>query len=139
MGDTLVVSVRGGRTSDDHSVTLRLLAHLDALAAQLKVAKLSAFQDGSALAAEFADEFAESGIEVPAEAFQERWFDPRPALAAVRAIVAHLEANFDALGFQPDESRAHWPNDLMDELRETAALLEEAIAAGAQFRFLLVM
>lgn len=91
MGDTLVVSVRGGRTSDDHSITLRLLSHLDALSAQLKVAKLSAFQDGSALAAEYAEEFAEAGVDVPAEALRERWFDPRPALEAVRATVARLE------------------------------------------------
>lgn len=139
MGDTLVVSVRGGRSSDDHSITLRLLSHFDALSARLKVAKLSAFQDGSALAAEYADEFAESGIAVPAEALQERWFDPRPALEVARAIVAHLESNIGSLRFTPDESRAHWPNDLMDELRETSAILEEAVAAGAQFRFLLLM
>jgi hypothetical protein len=139
MGDTLIVSFRGGRSSDDHSITLRLLPHLDALSARLKVAKLSAFQDGSALAAEFADEFAEAGGDLPADAIQERWFDPRPALDAVRTIVTHLEANFGALGFVPYESRAHWLNDLMDELRATAALLKEAVAAGAQFRFLLLM
>ena len=51
MGDTLVVSVRGGRTSDECSKMLRLQGHLDSLCAKINVAKLSDFYDGSAMAA----------------------------------------------------------------------------------------
>ena len=59
-------------------------------------------------AEEYLDEIEGSEAEQAAqqEALTERWFDPGPALEAVRAIVARLEENFSDLGFQPDASRA---------------------------------
>lgn len=58
-------------------------------------------------------------------------------LASVRAILAHLDAHPDALGFAPKRGQEHWPELLRDEL----ALAEHrlAAAAGGQFRFLIVM
>src|SRR4051794_14854026 len=124
MGDTIHVSVRGAERADlrDYSLMLRLESYLDRLCVKLKVAKLSDFYDGGALAAEYLDEL---GGEVPGDVLAEHWFDAAPALAAVRTILTRLEQNFDELGFRPDASRAHWPTDLMDELRDCAATLED--------------
>ncbi len=152
MGDTLWIEVRETRTNpgpgDDNSITLRLLGRLDTLCERLRVAKLSDFYDDSSAAAEYLDwmqQDAESGLisesEVPnldPADLEPRWFDPGPALAAVRALVAHLEQRPDDLGFRPDASRAHWPEQLMDELRGLVAALTEAVACGQPFRFYVV-
>ncbi len=66
------------------------------------------------------------------------WYDPGPALSAVRAIRDHLAEHPADLGFRPDASRAHWPADLMDELSDCVSALEGAAARGHQFRFLIV-
>jgi hypothetical protein len=152
MGDTLWVEVRDTRTSpgpgDDNSIMLQLQRRLDRLCEHLQVAKLSDFYDSSELAAqclEWMRQDAETGLlpgrAVPApdpSVLEPRWFDPGPALAAVRALIAHLEQHPDDLGFRPDASRAHWPDRLMEELRGCASALTEAVARGQPFRFLLV-
>jgi hypothetical protein len=152
MGDTLHIEVRGTQTSpgpgDDHSIMLRLQGRLDGLCERLRVAKLSDFIDGSQMAAECLEwmrQDAEEGLiwedelpePDPAE-FEPRWFDAGPALAAVRALVAHLELCPGDLGFRPDPSTAHWPEQLMEELRGCESALAVAVACGQPFRFLLV-
>lgn len=142
MGDTLLVSVRGGRTSDECTMMLLLQADIDRLCLKLNVATLSTFYDGSVMAAHYLDELEGEELgdaqETHPEAFAETWHDPGPALEAVRTIVERLEQRPEDLDFQPDASRAHWPADLMDELRDSVAILEEAVAKGQQFRFLLM-
>jgi hypothetical protein len=152
MGDTLWVEVRDTPTDpgpgDDNSIMLRLKGRLDRLSEQLRVAKLSDFYDDSTMAAEaqewmqqLAEEGVISGAELPApdpEQLGPRWFDPGPALAALRALVAHLEQHPDELRIRPDASRAHWPELLMEELRGCESALTEAVARGQPFRFVLV-
>jgi hypothetical protein len=152
MGDTLWVEVRDTPTDpgpgDDNSIMLRLRGRLDRLCEQLRVAKLSDFYDSSKMAAESQEwlrQAAEDGVtwaaELPAldpEQLEPRWFDPGPALAAVRALVAHLEQHPDDLRFRPDASRVHWPEMLLEELRGCESALTEAVARGQPFRFVLV-
>jgi hypothetical protein len=152
MGDTLWIEVRDTRTSpgpgDDNSIMLKLQGRLDRLCERLGVSKLSEFVDDSQAAAEclkWLRQDAESGLlpgvnltEPDPATFEPRWFDPGPALTAVRALLAHLERSFGDLGFRPNPSRAHWPELLMDELRGCESALAEAVAHGQQFRFLLV-
>jgi hypothetical protein len=152
MGDTLHIELRDTRTSpgpgDDNSIMLALQSRLDALCTRLGVAKLSAFVDGSLMAAEYLEwmrQDAEEGLisvdELPdpdPAVLEPQWFDAGPALAAVRALVAHLEQRPEDLGFRPDPSRAHWPGQLMDELRGCESALGVAVAKGQPFRFVLV-
>ena len=152
MGDTLWIEVKDTGTSpgsgDDHSILLQLQGHLDRLSGRLGVAKLGEFVDSSDMAAEclrWLQPAAEEGLDPdadlpdPAESEVEpQWFDPGPALAAVRALVAHLEQHPDDLGFHPDASRAHWPGMLMEELQGCAVALAEAVAVGQPFHFRLV-
>lgn len=143
MGDTLYIDVRGGRGSqDDHSKMLRLQGPLDALCARLGVARLSEFCDHSTTIEELEDALGEDGAAAALAArpdlLTEHWYDPGPALEAARAVLARLEEDFGALGFHPDPSRAHWPADLLDELRDCVATLEDAAAGGWPFRFRLV-
>jgi hypothetical protein len=152
MGDTLWIEVKDTPTSpgsgDDNSIMLRLQGRLDRLSSQLGVAKLSEFVDDSGMAAECLEwlrQDAEDGLHPDAEVpepdpavFESRWFDPGPALAAVRAIVARLERHPEDLRFHPDASRAHWPEMLMEELRGCEAALTEAVARGQSFHFRLV-
>jgi hypothetical protein len=143
MGDTIWVDVRGRSADDvpsDNSIMLRLQDQLDRLSKKLKVAKLSDFYDYSDLEAaygEFGDD--PEGDPAAADALPEgAWYDPEPALAAVRAIHDHLEEHPEDLGFRPDRPRAHWPGALMEELAHCRSVLEDAVARGQQFRFLVV-
>jgi hypothetical protein len=152
MGQTLWIEVRDTPTSpgpgDDNTIMLQLQGRLDRLCERLGVAKLSAFVDESKSAddcLEWLQEAVESGM-LPADAlpepdpalFEPRWFEPGPALAAVRALVAHLERHPDDLGFRPDASQAHWPDLLLEELQGCASALAEAVARGQLFRFTIV-
>jgi hypothetical protein len=146
MGDTLWVDVRGRAGDDlprDNSIMLRLQSQLDGLAARLIVSKLSDFYDYSEMEAaygdfgeenEATDDAPDAGDNPPGG----EWYDPRPALAAVRAIHAHLSEHSADLGFHPDPSRAHWPAALMDELADCLAVLQSAADQGRPFRFLIV-
>ena len=115
MGDTLWIEVRNTRTDpgpgDDNSITPRLMGPLNDLCKRLRVAKLDDFYDDSSAAAEclgWMQQDAEDGLipesEVPVldpAELEPRWFDPGPALAAVQALVAHLERHPDDLRFAP--------------------------------------
>jgi len=124
MGDTIWVDVEGrgaGEVPADNSIILRLEKNLAKLSAKLGVPKL-------------ADFYAyESGW------FQKRrWFDPAKAVPTVNALYSHLEQNPADLGFEPTASRKHWPDALMKELVECRRVLEDAVAKGKRFRFLIV-
>jgi hypothetical protein len=160
MGHTIWVEVHGrplNETADDSSIMHRLDRELDALAARLNVPKLTDFYDYSELEeayrefdpeAEAADDDDDDGdaegAEDPAEPTLEgrqakgEWFDSNQGLTSVRALRAHLREDFDALGFKPDESRAHWPRQLMQELAKCETILMDAAARGKQFRLLIV-
>jgi hypothetical protein len=151
MGDTLFVEVRdtpdAPGVGDDNSIMLRLQGTLDGLSDRLGVARLSGFIDTGHMAAEAAawlrqaDEGEPPDDDMPedeSDEFEPQWFDAEPALAAVRALVAHLERHPDDLGFRPDPSRAHWPGLLMEELRGCESALAVAVARGREFRFVLV-
>ena len=149
MGDTLHIEVHETRTDpgpgDDNSTTLRLMGWLDSLSERLGVAKLSAFYDNNRALAdglEWMRQDVEEGLiaesEMPAidpAWLEPQWFDSGPALAAVQALVTHLERCPDDLGFRPDASTAHWPEQLMDELRGLASALSEAVRCEQPFRF----
>jgi hypothetical protein len=124
MGDTIWVDVEGrgpGELPADNSIILRLEKHLAKLSSKLNVPKL-------------ADFYAyERGW------FQKRrWFDPGNALTAINALHNHLEQSPGDLGFEPDASREHWPEMLIKELLECRRALENAVANGKKFRFLIV-
>jgi hypothetical protein len=154
MGHTIWVDVEGRPDDDlpsDTSLMLRLEKHLDKLAGKLRVVKLSSFYDYSELGEYYGDITGDnvgSSASVDEEdndddsASNDRprgsWFDPQPALAAVTAIRDHLSKHPDDLGFRPDSSTAHWPADLMDELRHCRAVLQDAAHCGRRFRFLIV-
>src|SRR5262249_12346882 len=129
--------------SQDNSIMLRLKEHLDRLAAKLNVAKLSDFHDYSELEAQYSD-FGEDddegdGADMPDDGeARGKWFDCGPALAAVRALHEHLVRHPEALDFKPSASRAHWPAQLLEELKYCQTVLEQAVAQGRQFRFLIV-
>ena len=146
MGDTIWVDVQGRAEGDlplDNSIMLRLDERLDKLAAKLGVPKLTTFYDYSAKEDEFGDfaegdEEEEEPTEASASTPRGKWFDPAPALKAVTAIRQHLTRYPADLGFRPDASRSHWPADLMEELEGVQPVLEQALAEGKTFRFLVV-
>ena len=84
------------------------------------------------------DEEEEEPTEASASTPRGKWFDPAPALKAVTAIRQHLTRYPADLGFRPDASRSHWPADLMEELEGVQPVLEQALAEGKTFRFLVV-
>lgn len=146
MSDTIWVDVRGRSKDDlpqDNSIMLRMKDQLDRLSMKLKVAKLTDFYDYSELEAQYGDvDYEEesagdlrSGDEVQSIG---SWFDSGQALAAVHALHAHLLQHPEDLGFTPIPSRAHWPRQLLEELKHCQAVLEEAVAHGRPFRFLIV-
>jgi len=124
MGDTIWVDVEGrgpGELPADNSIMLRLEKHLAQLSSKLNVPKLASFYA------------YESGW------FQKgRWFDPANALTAINSLHNRLEQSPSDLGFEPDASRQHWQGMLMKELIECRRALEEAVAKGKKFRFLIV-
>jgi hypothetical protein len=143
MGDTIWVDVRDRREGDlprDCSIMLRLERQLDRLCARLNVPRLSAFYDYSELEAAYGDFEGEDDRGGEAEGGSARggWHDPTPALAAVRALHAHLQERPEDLQFRPDPSRTHWPQLLMEELADCLSELEGAAARGQQFRLLIV-
>jgi hypothetical protein len=156
MGHTIWVEVHGRPlkdTADDSGIMHRLMDNLDALAGKLSVRKLSDFYDYSELEEAYG-EFDEEGdadsddsggeeerdTEPSLEERQAKgeWFDSTEGLKAVRALRQHLSERFEDLGFTPDSSTDHWPKRLMDELRTSQAILEEAAAKGRRFRLLIV-
>jgi hypothetical protein len=139
MGNTIWVGIRDQAKDDlpqDNSIMLRMEKELDRLAKKLKVVKLSKFYDYSELEVEFGDLEDDEEFEIVER--EGVWFDPGPALAAVKAIRAHLAQHPEDLGFKPDASRQHWPKDLMAELNYCEAMLSDAMARGKEFRFLIV-
>jgi hypothetical protein len=67
-----------------------------------------------------------------------RWFDPVKALTAINALYDHLKHSPGDLGFEPDSSRQHWAELLMEELVECRRALQAAASSGKKFRFLIV-
>ena len=142
MGDTIWVDVQGRAKDDlpsDSSLMLRLEKQLVRLSKKLNVAKLTDYYDYSELEGYYADLIDEPGAdevddddaegEIPDDSQSKgAWFGPRPALAAVRAIRAHLARH-------PDD---HWPAGLLEELEECQRVLERAVSSGHPFRFLIV-
>jgi hypothetical protein len=147
MGHTIWVDVRDRpKDQDDRedcSIMLRLEAHLDGLCQALNVRKLSDFYDYSELERAYAD-FDEESESTPDSAPLDSdqppgaWYDAGQALAAVRALREHFVHDPNDLGFEPDRSRQHWPERLMEELKHCETLLEKAVSGGRQFRFLIV-
>jgi hypothetical protein len=142
VGHTIWVDVEGRAKSDiselsDNSIMLALEKKLDAICKKIGVARLSEFYDHSALQESYADLLEEAGIEL--EEPTPQWFDPVPALAAVRAIQDHLKQHPEVIGIKAnDVSRAHWPKDLTKELKHCRSRLQGAIAKKKRFRFLIV-
>jgi hypothetical protein len=147
MGHTIWVDIRDRSQDDnrqDNSIMLRLQDHLEELSAKLGVPKLSEFYDCSELEAAYGDLDGEGddaeGVDPPLEDGQPEgsWFDPGPALAAVKALHDHLTQHPEELGFITEPSRAHWPAALMEELRHCQSVIQSASARGQQFRLLIV-
>ncbi len=155
MGHTIWVDVLGRSKDDplprDNSIMLKLSEELDRLSERLKVAKLSGFFDYSVLNEEYGvleDEFGDPSEELSeakaADGSDDNdeaggsWFDPEPALEAVRTIHKRLVQDFADLGWTPDRSRAHWPAELLEELRHCQTVIEEAVSRGRKFRFQIV-
>jgi hypothetical protein len=142
VGNTIWVDVEGrpdDKLPPDNSIMLRLMEQLDELSDRLRVAKLSEFFDYSVIEAEYADELPD--LEVSSRDVSDSsgtWFDPGRALEAVRAIHDRLSADFAALAWEPDRSRDHWPEALMQELNHCRTMLEDAGERGRKFRFLVV-
>lgn len=137
-------------TADDSSIMHRLMENLDSLAGKLQVPKLSDFYDYSELERAYADldPASEEGPATDEDEIQEpsleerqtmgRWFDSKAGLKSVQALREHLQEHFDDLDFTPNDAKAHWPRQLMDELTKTESILKEAAARGQQFRLLIV-
>jgi hypothetical protein len=147
VGDTIWVDVQGrskGELPRDNSIMLRLKDELDSLSDRLQVSKLSQFYDYSELKAQFAD-FVErpdpsssDADVVDGEVSTGDWFDPSPALTAVRTIRDHLQRHPENLAVPSNPRRRHWLPTLMEELKECQYTLEAAVSLGRQFRFLIV-
>jgi hypothetical protein len=124
MGDAIWVDVDGrgpGELPADNSIILRLERQLATLSSKLNVPKLADF------------------YVYESRWFQKRrWFDPEKALTAISALHNHLEHSPADLGFEPDASRRHWPQMLMNELAGCRRALEAAVVQGKKFRFLIV-
>jgi hypothetical protein len=149
MGYAIWVDVQGRAEDDlpqDIAIMLLLKRELDALSEKLRVPRLTEFYDYSALEEAYAGlmdedeavEDSDSGEASGGGQSKGSWFDPAPALAAVRALHDHLVEHPGDLPFKPDASRRHWPADLMKELQHCQAVLEEAASRGRQFRFLIM-
>lgn len=133
MGNTIWIEAQGrpgSETHDDMSVLLRLDKPLDALATKLGVTKLSDFYDYRELLENFGDD--EEELPDPS------WFDSVKGLETVKSLRQHLEQDFDELEWKPDESEAHFPQTIMDDLKFCESVLEEAVAKGQKFRLLIV-
>jgi hypothetical protein len=147
MGHTIWVDVRGRAKDDplqDNSIMLRLQSQLDDLSTKLNVVKLSEFYDYSELETTYGDfdcegdETEDGNLTVEDGQDEGAWFNPGPALTAVRAIHDHLVKHPEELGFEADPSQSHWPGDLMEELAYCQSVLEEAAKRRQEFRFLVV-
>jgi len=162
MGDTIWIEAQGraGReTHNDMSVLLRLDKYLDVLAEKLGVAKLTEFYDYGAMADDFDDDDADGGKdddeidesdgdeEDDDSEEEERddvqltgrvWFDSAKGLETVKTLREHLEKDFDALNWKPDESRRHFPRSLLEDLQFCQTILDEAVANGRKFHLLIV-
>ena len=147
---TIWVEVHGrplSETADDSSIMHRLADKLDALADKLGVTRLSAFYDYSELESAYGD-FEEDSARPEVESDKEpalegrqadgEWFDSAVGLRSVQAIRRHLSEHLGDLEFTPDHSTAHWPKQLMDELKRSEAILQQAAQRGQRFRLLIV-
>ncbi len=102
---------------------------LEALADKLGVAKLTSFYDYSELERAYDDG---EPICTP------EWFDSASGLRAVTQLRSTLEDDFGALEWKPGKGEAHWPAELLRDLRFCEAVLKEAVANGREFRLLVV-
>jgi hypothetical protein len=147
MGDTIWVDVQGRRKDDlprDNSIMLRLKAELDQLSDELSVPRLTQFYDDSELRAAYADLMEQPAGDADAikttrmNNARESWFDPMPALRAVRNLHDHLEHDSEELAFPEDRRRRHWRTTILSELKDCQLTLEKAASEGCRFRFLIV-
>lgn len=147
MGHTILVDV-SGRTDNqalpDNKIMLRLEKNLNALSKKLNVPCLCDFYDYSVLEEEYGEreepETEEEWEAMEAEASEPKgkWFNPTPALTAVKALRQLLAAKPSEIAFEFKKSEQHWPAALMKELQHCEATLQAAISEGKQFRFLIV-
>lgn len=145
MGDTIWVDVHGRKKDElprDNSIMLRLKSELDELSDQLSVPRLSQFYDDSELRAAYADHIegseGDSCAAKAAETATEPWFDPTPALNAVRQLNDHLRRHPEELAFPEDRKRQHWRTTLLSELKDCESTLEKAASQGRRLRLLIV-
>jgi hypothetical protein len=139
VGQTIWIDVRGrpgSETHNDMSVLLRLDRELDALAEKFGVAKLSDFHDTSQLIDEYKSILEEAGVDssVP----DPSWVDSSTGLETVTTLRLHLERDFSVLNWQPDKSRKHWPENLLNDLRFCEKVLNEAVSNAQPFRLMIV-
>jgi hypothetical protein len=138
MGDTIWLQVNDGQETSggerDNTMMLRVEKQLDAFAEKLGVSKLSGFYDYSALAGAYESEFEE--VELP-EA-EGAWFDAKAGELAVGEILKALREGSPPLELKLDDSQAHWPEALVEELEYCHSVLAEAAQRGHQFRFTIV-
>lgn len=134
MGNTIILDVcdllEAGRYGDMGAM-YGLSDALDALAERLDVSKLSAFFDYRELIEAY-DEDPEAEVPPPS------WFDAADGLGTIKSLRLRLMENFDALGWTPDKSTAHWPGQLMKELEFCESTLGSAVAVGQPFRLRIV-
>jgi hypothetical protein len=107
--------------------------HLDALSKELEVSSLSSFYDYSELGGQYGGEI--EGFDAQQ---LECWFDPAPCLGAVKAISQYLSERPERLDFSHHSGRKHWRPRLVQELKDCESTLEDALARGHRFRFLIV-
>lgn len=148
MGHTIWVEVQGRplkETADDSSVMHHLMDKLDDLAVKLQVSKLSDFYDYSELERAYGgleddDDFEDEELELSPEEkqLQGSWFDSELGYVALRTLRHHLTDHFEDLEFKPDKSNDHWPGRLLEELKLSETILENAVANHQAFRLLIV-
>lgn len=147
MGATIWVDVRGRSQEDcprDNSTLLQCKDPLDRMSEKLGVRKLSEFYDYSVLEGEL---FRPLAIVLRwirvfrgfgAEPSRDSWFDPAPALTAVRAIRRRLAQRPVDLESGEDASQPPLLDRLTEELEHCQDVLETAVSRDQSFRFLIV-
>jgi len=139
MGMTFWFGVRGKTAAEydqvDHSPLCRAAKELDAICDRLQKPRLSSFVDTTDAAFNMGpdgngpDDDAE-----PPGVDQMQWFEPDAARPTVAALIDALTSDTQA-----NSTKVHRLNEVIDDLREIAAALDEAKKRRKKFHLAVLM
>lgn len=140
MGTTIWVLSKGKTTESDdwdHSALFYAVEKLDFVCEQLGLAKISEFLDWTDFEANMFEQDDLPNEEVLRD--KASWFNPSAALPMLRSLREHVASNESEVESLLEQGKEYLSEDLLEDLDDCIAKVEQIAARNDLFHFCVVM